>query len=259
VTVQERLLASERVHLLDSVELACALRRLLGQQLDHGVDQVSVALDLLLDGLRVGRVVVLELVEERVRHLRRVHLDGLLRDAHLLVGVGDRDVDVDVALEQVDELVAELQLCGVQLAVGGDEVVHGLDEHLLVGVVELLEELEAAQLELRVDEGVLVFVLGHGLGEELAHVPVDALEDLVEVLGELAHQLQPQRLVGLGHAARDAHLHQLADVLADEVLFGAVEVPVDIAERGQVEDDRLHLALGDFRIRAEREHPAMIH
>jgi hypothetical protein len=58
----------------------------------------------------------------------------------------------------------------VQLAVGGDEVVHGLDEHLLVGVVELLEELEAAQLELRVDEGVLVLVLGHGLGEELAHV-----------------------------------------------------------------------------------------
>jgi hypothetical protein len=63
VPVQERLLAANASTFWIAVELAGALRRLLGQQVDHGVDQVSVALDLLLDGLRVRRVVVLELAK----------------------------------------------------------------------------------------------------------------------------------------------------------------------------------------------------
>ena len=71
--------------------------------------------------------------------------------------------------------------------------------------------------------------------------------------------LRAQLLVGLWHTADDARLDELPDVVANEVFLGVIEVPVDVPERGQVEDDRLHLTLGDFRIRTEREHPAMIH
>ena len=43
---------------------------------------------------------------------------------------------------------------------------------------------------LRVDERCRVLVRRDGLGEELPHVGVDALEDLVEVRGELGDELR---------------------------------------------------------------------
>ena len=42
--------------------------------------------------------------------------------------------------------------------------------------------------------------------------------------------------------------------VADEVLLGRVEVAVDVAEGRQVEDDRVHLLLGDGGIGAEGHH-----
>ena len=49
---------------------------------------------------------------------------------------------------------------------------------------------------------------------------------------------------------------ELLDVVADEVLLGRVEVAVDVPERRQVKDDRLHLVLGELGIGAEVEHGA---
>ena len=60
--------------------------------------------------------------------------------------------------------------------------------------------------------------------------------------------------VGVGHRRLGARRDELADVDPDERLLGEVEVAVDVPERGQVEDDRVHLLLGDVGIRAEREH-----
>src|SRR5882724_4234299 len=70
------------------------------------------------------------------------------------------------------------------------------------------------------------------------------------------------RQLGRGLALEARRLHavhdQLLDVAAHELLFGRIEVTVDIPERGQVEDDRPHLLLRLGPTRAELEHPPTI-
>ncbi len=60
--------------------------------------------------------------------------------------------------------------------------------------------------------------------------------------------------VRAGHALSYAGLDELADVVPDEVFLRAVEVAVDVAEGGQVEDDRLHLIFGDAGVGGELKH-----
>ncbi len=184
VSIQEGRAASKSVDRRVTLELAIAFapHRLPG--LHHRVEELTVGVDLLADGGRVRGVVMLELFEERMVRARRAQLDGV-HDARTwrLASVVD-ELHLEVALEEGDQLRAKLHLCRVHLAVGLDQRVHGLQQDLLAFGVECLEELEAAQLQLGVDEGVLIFVVRHGLREEVLHVLVDVLEDLVEVRRE---------------------------------------------------------------------------
>ncbi|MCZ7679588.1 MAG: hypothetical protein M5U28_12835 [Sandaracinaceae bacterium] len=167
-------------------------------------------------------------------------------------------LEVEVGVEQGRQLRAELQLRRVELAVGADELVDALEDGLLVRAIEALEELEAALLELRVDEGVAVLVLRERLVEELAHVRVDVLQLLAEVSGEARHEIAPHVGDRTRHAGVDAVLHELRDGALDELLLRRVEVAVDVAERREREDEGFHLPLGDRRVLAEGQHGRII-
>src|SRR5262249_21903930 len=56
------------------------------------------------------------------------------------------------------------------------------------------------------------------------------------------------------HRLVGARGHELADVRLDVVAFAEVELAVDVAEGGEVEDDRPHLLFGDVRVGAEAQH-----
>jgi OOP family OmpA-OmpF porin len=79
----------------------------------------------------------------------------------------------------------------------------------------------------------------------------------VEVRDELRHDLGAGLDVGVGHERLGAIVDQLPDVDLDERLLRQIELTVDVAERGQVEDDRVHLLLGDVGVVAEGQHPAI--
>ena len=162
---------------------------------------------------------------------------------------------LDRSVEQRLELVAELLLRRVDAAVGVDQLVDRREQLVLVVAVEALEDLVAAQLELGVDELLDVLAVGDGLVEQLlarcgrpARTPRGSA--LVNLL------ITSSRVFGSasGIAVLRARGDQLADVDPDERLLGEVELAIDVPERGQVEDDRVHLLLGDVGIRAEREH-----
>ena len=125
---------------------------------------------------------------------------------------------------------------------------------MLVVAIEALEDLVAAQLELRVDELLDVLAVGDRLVEQLLHAVVDLLEHLVEVRDELVDHLVARLRIGIGHRRLRARGDELADVDPDERLLGEVELAIDVPERGQVEDDRVHLLFGDVGVRAERQH-----
>ena len=92
------------------------------------------------------------------------------------------------------------------------------------------------------------------LREELLHVLVDALEHLVEVPRVLGDDVVDDVLGGIGHGIARAMLDQLPDDLFDEPLLLGVEVTVDVPERHEVKNYRVHLVLGALRVRAERDH-----
>jgi hypothetical protein len=198
--------------------------------------------------------VLLELLEKRVIFDGRFEVRTLYdRDAPLLRVVVD-ELHAEVFFEKGCELTAKLRFRRMHLTVGIDELVDGAHELLLVRRIETFHDLEAAQLELRVNERVLSLSGGDGLGEELLHLTVDPLEDFVEVGREFLRQFAAELHVGLGHGAVYAVLDELPNVIPDEALFGRIEVAVDIAEGGEVEDDRTHLLVGGRPVCAERQH-----
>jgi hypothetical protein len=141
----------------------------------------------------------------------------------------------------------------MHLAVRMDEFIDGFHELLLVVLVETLENLEAAQLQLGVHERVLSFTLGNGFGEEILHLMVDCLEHLKEMRCVLLGELGGKRSIG-DVRSRHSMSDQLADVISDEGFFRFVKVPIDVSESGHVEDDRAHLFLCRRPIRTESQH-----
>ena len=83
---------------------------------------------------------------------------------------------------------------------------------MLVVAIEALEDLEAAQLELRVDELLDVLAVGDGLVEQPLHAAIDLLEHLVEVRRELVDDLVAGLVVGVGQRQLRARGDELADV-----------------------------------------------
>ncbi len=167
-------------------------------------------------------------------------------------------LDPQVRLQQRGQLGAELDLGRVRLAIGHQQLVDGVHQLLLAGAVELLEDLETAQLEPAVHELVAVLVVGHGFSEKVGHLQVDGLEDFVEMRGVLGHQLA---LCRRGQACRAlAHpvLDQPPDVGADEHLLRQVEVTVDMAEGRQIENDCTHLPVGYDGIGIQFQHGGAI-
>ena len=82
---------------------------------------------------------------------------------------------------QVGEFTAKLRLGRMHLTIRVDELIHRLHELLLVVLVETLEDLEAAKLELGVNERVLGLAFSHCLREEVLHLKVDCLEHFQKV------------------------------------------------------------------------------
>ena len=70
---------------------------------------------------------------------------------------------------------------------------------MLVVAIEALEDLVAAQLELRVDELLDVLAVGDRLVEQLLDAAIDLLEHLVEVRDELVDDLVARLRIGIGH------------------------------------------------------------
>src|SRR3954463_4145241 len=69
---------------------------------------------------------------------------------------------------------------------------------------------------------------------------------------------QLRRKFGIEPRRGDAMHDQLPDVAAHELFLGRVEITVDIAEGGQIKDDRPLLLLCLGPVRAELEHPDRI-
>ena len=222
----------------------------------HGADELEVVDGLRGEGRGVAVPVALEGLQEGVVVLLGdAHLRGL--DEGHAVGEG---LDVEVGeffrrVEQGGELAAKLRLRGVHHAVGLDHRVGHGHELAPPGRVEALEELEAPELELRGDELVGVLPLGDGLGEVRPHLRGHAVGHLVEVRRPLLHDGVAQAGV-VGEGGVGAAHHQLRDVVSHVLALALVEVPVEVTDRGQVPDDRLHLLLGGARVITEGEHLA---
>jgi hypothetical protein len=121
----------------------------------------------------------------------------------------------------------------------------------LLRAVELLEDLEAANLELAVDEVLLRVVRRDGFREEILHALIDAFEHFVEVRRELLDHLGLDGGVRVLHGPFGAAPDELADEVLHERFLFRVEVAVDVPERRQIEDHGVHLLLGDSRIVGE--------
>ena len=199
---------------------------------------------------------LLEVGEERVVLEPRADRRGIA-DLHLALLAQDLDVERRQRgrrVEQGLELVPELLLRGVDAAIRVDQLVDRGQQLLLVIVIEALEDLVAAELELGVDELLDVLTIGHRLGEQILDAAIHLLEHLVEVAHELVDHVVTGLGVGIRHRELGAGRDELADVDPHERLLGEVELAIDVPERRQVEDDRVHLLLGDLWIGAEGEH-----
>ena len=247
VLVEELLAAGEVGDVLVALELPAAAHALGLPGLLDPVEQLEVGGELLAEALGVGGVVMLELGEEGVVVLRRDEGDRRL-DLDAADDVEGALVDHELGVEELGEVVAKRDLLRVGGAVGVDQAVDDDEQGLAVVVAEPLEQLEAAQLELREHEALGVLAVGDGLGQQALDVAVDLLEalDVVLVLGLDALEAE---LVLEGTPGVDAGGHQLAQEGADERLLAQVELGVDVAAGRQVKDDRLDLLLGDGRDR----------
>ncbi len=193
MAVEQQFLAGQIVEGALAGQLAPSLVAPLLQDLPGPAHRLLVGRDLLGHQAQIGRVAVLELIEEGVNRGARCLLrDGLHGGGrgHALV----EQFDPQVRLQQLGQLSAELDLGRVGFAIGHEQFVDGVHQLLLAGAVELLEDLETAQLEPAVNELVAVLVVGYGFGEEIGDLQVDGLEDFVEMRSVLGHQL------GLGRA-----------------------------------------------------------
>src|SRR5690606_34760391 len=149
VAVEEGGLAREGREGLALGELARARGAQIGEHVERLVEELAVGLDLFADHLGIRGVVELEVAEERRRLAVRRDLHRLVdRDALAGVFFDLLELEAEIALEELDELVAELELGRVHVAVGLDELVHRVEQDLLVLAIEALEDLEAAELEL---------------------------------------------------------------------------------------------------------------
>jgi hypothetical protein len=133
------------------------------------------------------------------------------------------------------------------------ELVHRGQQQLARALVEALEELEAAQLELGDDELARGLALGHRLREVALDLVLHLVEHLVEVRCPARHHVAVLLDIGT-HRFPGTVLDELADVVLDEPLFGVVELSVHVPEGHQVVDDGVHFLLGDERIFAEVHH-----
>src|SRR5690606_16838290 len=220
VAVEEGGLAREGREGLALGELARARGAQIGEHVERLVEELAVGLDLFADHLGIRGVVELEVAEERRRLAVRRDLHRLVdRDALAGVFFDLLELEAEIALEELDELVAELELGRVHVAVGLDELVHRVEQDLLVLAVEALEDLEAAELELGLHEGVDVLVAGDGFGEELRHLLIDALEDLERVRGALLGELVEELARDLGVRRLHAVPRELPYVAPDVLLL----------------------------------------
>jgi hypothetical protein len=142
------------------------------------------------------------------------------------------------------------------LAVGHDQLVDGVHQLLLVVTVEVLEDLEAADLELGLHHLGDFLVARHRLGVHVRNLLVGGIEHAEETAGVGFAQALARRRGQVGRPGFDPVLDQAAYIVADEFLFLAVEVAVDVAEGRQVKDDRMHLLFGHQGIIAEAQHGA---
>ena len=151
------------------------------------------------------------------------------------------------------ELVAERLLRRVHHAVRVHELLDHREHGGAVAIVELLEQLEAAQLEPRVDELGGALPLRHALGEVGPDVVIHAGDGVVEVRPPPRDDGGLRGGVG-GEGLRRALGDERVDRVADEAPLGVVDVAVDVRERDEDEEDRAHLALGGGRIGVEHNH-----
>ena len=251
VLVEELLAAGEFGDGGAALEAAAAADAVLLPLLLDAVEEREVGGELALELARLGRVVELELGEEGVILLRR---DEVGRLAHLDADALERGVVEDqLGAEELGEVVAEGRLVGVDLAVGGDELVDDLEQVAAALRVEVLEHLEAAQLELGEDEALRVLAVGDRLGHQVADLAVDLLEALDVVLVLVLDPLEAQLGVE-GAAGVDPRGDEVAEEGPDEGLLADVELRVDVPQRGEVEDQGLDLLLGDGGIGVELDH-----
>ncbi len=162
-------------------------------------------------------------------------------------------VELEGLREERRQLVAELLLAGVHRAVGVHQLVDHAEELGAVLLVEAAEELEAAELELGLEEARRVLALGDALGEVRLDLVVDEIDLLVEVLHPAIDHVTAL-LRAFAQGIPGALLDELLHVPADEELLRRVEVAVDVPERRQVIDDGVHLAVGDARVLTEADH-----
>ena len=142
----------------------------------------------------------------------------------------------------------------MHLTVGGDELIDRIEQGVAPLLIEGREELEAAELELRVDHGVAIVVRRDRLGHHVGHEPIDVLEDLVEVAREAIDDVLLRGRISSLHRAIDALLDEARDGGLHDVALRRIEVAIDVAEGRHREDERLHLALGHLGVPGQVDH-----
>ena len=186
VTVEERL-AARRSRRRSACRRACrrppraALR---AAAMNRCIRSRSAAI-CCADALGIGRVVLLE-ASGRTGDRRRLRAAAPTARSIATCLVGTTSMSAVGQRRRLLSSSASISSrnffsAGCTAAVGVDQLVDRRQQLVLVVAIEALEDLVAAQLELRVDELLDVLAVGDGLVEQVLHAAVDLLEHLVEV------------------------------------------------------------------------------
>ena len=251
VAVQKRRLPSEIGNALNARQPAGAGRPLRGEGAPDLFYQRHVVYGHAAEIPGVEGVDVFEALEERMipgagdEGLFPFHADARRRLVFDFLEVGD----FHGLGHESSEVVPELFFGRMGDPIGQDEVVDDGEQHLARGFVERMQELVATQGDLREDELLSGFALGHRLAEQVDDPLVDFCGHALVLLDHPVGGGQALQRVG------DRRLHSQVDQCRDfflhEALFRHVEPAVRVAKCRQQVHDRQHLALGDLRIRAE--------
>ncbi len=207
---------------------------------------------MLQQSVRLSRIVVFELIEERMGFVHRNPLNFVRhrdrRRRRLL------QLDLNVRLQQIHQLRTEIDLRRMGDSIRHQELIHNLHQRLLADLIEALEDLETVELQFVANKIGLILVLGHCLGIVVHDTLLNRLKFFQKSLRVVADGSRSGRTARIRHARLHPMRDQFSDVVLNEGLLCGVKITIDVAKGGEIENDGVHLFFGNLGIGTKIQH-----